>query len=486
MIQAELVTLLHRLVDLPQETEWAEFKHNDGHPEEIGEYISALSNSAALHQQERAYLVWGVENSTHQVLGTEFKPRSNSSKVGNEDLECWLSRLLFPRLDFRIHEFQFDEKSVVIFEIPSATHTPVRFKETEFIRVGSYKKKIKEYPEKERTLWQRFQQHTFESRIAASDLQVEKVLTLIDYPAFFEMFGQIIPENRSAIVERLVKEKAIVEQNGTYGITNLGAILYARDLQDFEGLSRKAIRVIFYKGSDRRDAIKEFVSVKGYATGFEELVTYVGDQLPRNEEIGKALRRAVQMYPSLAIRELVANALIHQDFTITGTSSKIEIFSDRIEITNPGKPLIDTLRFIDEPPISRNETLASVMRRLNICEERGSGIDKVIFEVELYQLPAPDFQVTSNHTKAILYAPKPLTGMDRTDRIRACYQHACLCWVSNRKMTNASLRERFGITDKNYPVASKIIAETLKTTLIKPYDSDNTSKKHASYIPFWA
>ncbi|MBD1855520.1 MULTISPECIES: ATP-binding protein [Leptolyngbya] len=486
MTETELTTLLHRLLQLPQETEWVEFKHNDGNSEEIGEYLSALSNSAALHQQERAYLVWGVENSTHQVLGTSFKPRSNSSKVGNEDLECWLSRLLFPRLDFRIHEFQVDEKPVVIFEVPSATHTPVRFKETEFIRVGSYKKKIKEYPEKERNLWQRFQHHTFEKRIAMSGLQIEEVLSLIDYPEFFKMFGQIIPENRSAITERLIKEKVIVEQNGDYSITNLGAILYARDIQAFEGLSRKAVRVILYKGSDRSNGIKEFVSTKGYAIGFEALVTYVGDQLPRNEEIGRALRRNVQMYPSLAIRELVANALIHQDFTITGTSSTIEIFSDRIEITNPGIPLIDTLRFIDEPPISRNETLASVMRRLNICEERGSGIDKVIFQVEIYQLPPPDFQVTSNHTKAILYAPQSLTGMDRTDRIRACYQHACLCWVSNKKMTNTSLRERFGISDKNYPVASKIISETLKANRIKPYDSGNTSRKHASYIPFWA
>lgn len=117
------------------------------------------------------------------------------------------------------------------------------------------------------------------------------------------------------------------------------------------------------------------------------------------------------MYPPLAIRELVANALIHQDFNLTGTGPMIEIFSDRIEITNPGVPLIDTLRFIDEPPISRNEILASLMRRLNICEERGSGIDKVIFQVEMFQLPAPDFQVTSNHTKAILYAPKDLAGM---------------------------------------------------------------------------
>lgn len=486
MTDTDLVKLLHCLLNLPHETEWVEFKHNNCNPEEIGEYLSALSNSAALHQQDRAYLVWGVEDSTHQVVGTEFKPRSSSSKIGNQELEGWLSRLLFPRVDFRIHEFQNNGSSVVIFEIPSASHTPVRFRETEFIRVGSHKTKLKEYPEKERSLWQQFQKQPFEKGIAAPGLQIDEVLSLIDYPALFQMFGQLIPENRAAITERLVKENVIVRQDEAYYITNLGAILYARNLQDFELLSRKVIRVIFYKDNDRLDAIKEFVSTKGYAIGFEELVTYIGDQLPRNEEIGRALRRDVQMYPSLAIRELVANALIHQDFTMTGTSSTIEIFSDRIEITNPGKPLIDTLRFIDEPPISRNETLASVMRRLNICEERGSGIDKVIFQVELYQLPAPDFQVTPNHTKAILYAQKSLNAMDRNDRIRACYQHACLRWVSNKKMTNASLRGRFGIDDKNYPVASKIIAETLKTNLIKPYDPDNTSKKHASYIPFWA
>ncbi len=215
------------------------------------------------------------------------------------------------------------------------------------------------------------------------------------------------------------------------------------------------------------------------------LLSYINDQLPRNEEIGKALRREVRMYPELAIRELVANALIHQDFTLTGTGPMVEIFPDRIEITNPGIPLIDTLRFIDEPPRSRNEALAALMRRMNICEERGSGIDKVIFQVELFQLPAPDFQVTSNHTKVVLYAPKKLAEMNQGDRTRACYQHACLRWVSDKSMTNTSVRQRFGIDERNYPMASRIIAETLKAGLIKPADPGSKSKRLARYVPFW-
>ena len=125
------------------------------------------------------------------------------------------------------------------------------------------------------------------------------------------------------------------------------------------------------------------------------------------------------MYPELAVRELVANALIHQDFTITGAGPTVEIFADRMEITNPGRPLIDPLRFIDEPPRSRNEALASVMRRANICEERGSGIDKVISLVEAFQLPAPDFRVTDRSTIAVLLGPRDFSEMDRGDRIRA-------------------------------------------------------------------
>jgi predicted HTH transcriptional regulator len=110
----------------------------------------------------------------------------------------------------------------------------------------------------------------------------------------------------------------------------------------------------------------------------------------------------------------------------------------------------------------------------------------VIFSVELYQLPAPDFIITGDHTKAILYARKDFAKMDKNDRIRACYQHACLRYVSNQQMNNESLRNRMGIEDKNYPMASRIINDSIEAELIKPYDPENKSRKHAKYIPFWA
>lgn len=207
--------------------------------------------------------------------------------------------------------------------------------------------------------------------------------------------------------------------------------------------------------------------------------------LPSNEIIGQALRKDVPMFPDLAIRELVANAIIHQDLHASGTGPMVEIFSDRMEITNPGTPLVQAHRFLDSPPKSRNESLASFMRRVGICEERGSGIDKVVFETEYYQLPAPLFEVTDEHLRVVLFSHKELKDMDKDDRIRACYQHACLRYVNRKPMTNATLRERFGIDDKNSAIASRIIKEALTAKSIKCYDSTVGSRAR-KYLPEWA
>jgi predicted HTH transcriptional regulator len=266
----------------------------------------------------------------------------------------------------------------------------------------------------------------------------------------------------------------------------VGGVLFAHQLRAFDRLARKALRVIVYRGDSRVETLKEQPGNKGYAVGFEGAVSYINDQLPQNEQVEQALRRQVTMYPEIAVRELVANALIHQDFSVTGAGPVVEIFSDRLEISNPGVPLIDTLRFIDEPPRSRNETLAALMRRMNICEERGSGIDKVIFAVEGYQLPAPDFRVAGTSTVAVLYGPRDFSQMDRQERIRACYQHACLLYVSGKRMTNATLRKRLGIDDANYSQASRIIGDTMKAELVMPHGGALGSKKYASYVPFWA
>lgn len=265
----------------------------------------------------------------------------------------------------------------------------------------------------------------------------------------------------------------------------MGGILYAKDLNLFPALKRKAVRVIFYSDDSRINAKKEQEGGRGYAVGFTGLIDYIYDQLPANELIEGALRVDQKMFPKVALREFIANALIHQDFSVTGTGPMIEVFASRMEITNPGSPLVDTGRFIDHAPRSRNESLASLMRQMNICEERGSGVDRALSAIEVAQLPAPEFQGESGFTRVILFAYREFKDMSRVDRVRACYQHCCLRWACKDFMSNASLRQRFNIGDSNYPMVSRVIKEALDAKLIKPADPENRSKRDRRYIPAW-
>jgi len=479
-----LAGLVRELCKLSVETEWVEFKKNRAEPNEIGEYLSVLANSAALCGKMHAYLVWGVENDTHELVGTNFVP--HALKVGNEGLENWLLRLLSPRIHFRFYSVEVDGHPLVLLEIGQAFLHPVRFRGQEFIRVGSYKKKLRDFPEKERELWRIFDKTSFEVMIAASDQTSDNVLELLDYPAYFELLGHSLPDSKEGILESLKTDKIISPcESGNWNITNMGATLFAKRLEDFRTLKRKAMRVIQYPGNNRVETIKERVGVKGYANGFEGLIGYVNGLLPSNEVIEQALRKTVPMYPELAVRELIANALIHQDFFVTGAGPMVEIFDDRIEISNPGVPLVETQRFVDTPPKSRNETLASLMRRTGICEERGSGWDKVVFQTELYQLPAPLPEAGEGHTCVVMFTPRPLSKMDKVDRVRAVYLHASLRYVNREQLTNASLRERFGIQPKNSATASRLIKEAVESGAIVPYDPD-AAPKFMRYVPIWA
>ena len=481
-MEQRLSILLKKLVSLPKENEWVEFKQNFHGEDEIGERISAIANSACIDNKAYGYLVYGVDDKTHEIIGTTFKP--SQKMVGNNELENWLIQNLTPHIDFRIYEFQCDGKDIAIFEIPAAENEPVDYKKVPYIRVGSITRKLSEFPNKERKIWNNVK-YNFETAIALGGCSAADVIKLIDTQAYFDMMELPYPTSQDGVIERLIMDGLIVDKEDGISITNLGGILFAKNLHDFKNLERKIVRVVQYKGNNKIETILDEEFPQGYAVGFASLVKFINDLLPKNEVIGEALRRDVRMYPQLAIRELVANSIIHQDFKISGTSTIIEIYNDRIEFSNAGAPLIDTIRFIDEYR-SRNEKMASLMRRLKICEEKGSGIDKVIFQCEFYQLPAPYFVSNEVHTKVILYAHKQLREMDRNDKIRAVYQHASLKWVSNDYMTNQTLRERFSIDDKNYSMASRLIKDALIAGVIKEADTDSKSKKYAKYLPYWA
>lgn len=478
--------LLHKLIALPKETEWLEFKAKHCSPEDLGDYFSAISNSARLYDQPRGYLIFGITDDDHDVVGTEFDPH-NTKGSGAEDLIPWYSRLLNPKIDIDIQSANVDGKKVVVFIISAAIHNPTAFHGREKIRIEQTTHSLKDYPEKERRLWAKLNTYPFEFNYASEGLDSTDALALLGVESYFDLLQHPMPDTKSEIVEILTKDRVLEHLPSGMAITNLGALLFAKDLSRFPQLTRKAPRVIRYDGITRKDALREQVGTKGYAVGFEALLTYIKNQLPHREVIGEGLRTDAEFMPAVAIREFVANALIHQDFTMSGTAPMIEIFNDRVEITNPGRPLVDTDRFIDHPPRSRNEGLSGMMHRLRICEERGSGIDRALLEIEAQKLPAPKFEAGDDFCRIYLYADRPYAALDTATRIRACYQHACIQhFVHGVPMSNASLRERLGIEEANYATVSRLIKETLHAGLIKVHDPLSQSTKHRKYLPHWA
>jgi ATP-dependent DNA helicase RecG len=249
-------------------------------------------------------------------------------------------------------------------------------------------------------------------------------------------------------------------------------------------LSRKAVRFVVYNSKDRTTAVvNRLEGARGYAVGFEGVVKRINDLVPKTEHIGAALREDIPLFPIVAVRENVANALIHQDFTVTGAGPLVELFSDRLEISNPGAPLVTPDRMIDLPPRSRNEALAALMRRMGVCEEVGTGIDKVVASCELRGLPAPLFRAADGSTQIVLYGPRSFGDMTRDERVRACYFHAVLKFLNGERMKNASLCQRLGIAPKNAAQATLVINKTLEAGLIKAADPD---RPRGGYAPFWA
>lgn len=308
---------------------------------------------------------------------------------------------------------------------------------------------------------------------------------MLDTQTFFELLNLPYPGAREGVIDRLVQERLLDETGGRFAVRRLGALLLAKRLEDFPDLARKAPRVVVFSGASKTETRLDQTGTKGYAVGFQNLIRFVIAQLPQNEVIEDALRKEVKLVPEVSIRELVANALIHQDFTMSGASVMVEIYSNRVEISSPGEPIVPIERFIDGYQ-SRNERLANLMRRMGVCEEKSSGIDRVVHAAEVYQLPAPDFRAGLRRTSVTIYGPRSFEGMDRVDRVRACYQHCALRWVMRERMTNESLRQRFNLPEAKRAITSQVIAATIESGLIKADEKVGGSRKYARYLPFWA
>ncbi len=429
------------------------------------------------------------EGGGHLILGiTDKRPRKVVGTQAFSTPEA-LNKIkvhIINKLKLRVEteEIQHPDGRILVFIIPTRpTGQAIALDGAYLMRCGE--DLVPMTPDRLKSIFAEDRQDWF-CEPARTEASPDDVIALLDTQTYFELLNLPYPTNREAVLERLQSENLIQPTTQGWIITNLAAILLAKKLDAFSpALGRKAPRIVIYDGFNKLHTRDDKINNQGYAIGFENLVDFVYSAAPKNRFIEEVVREEVKMFPKQALRELIANALIHQDFLTTGTSVMIEMYNDRIEISNPGIPPIKVERFIDEYR-SRNEQLANLMRRFGICEEKGSGIDKVIEAAEFFQLPAPDFRVGEIRTTAVLFAHQNFDDMSKSDRIRACYQHCCLLYVSNQRMSNQTLRDRFRLDESKNVIVSQIIGATKEALLIKADDSASKSTRYARYIPFWA
>ena len=472
-LQASLSPVPHELNEL----DW-KLKLSDDN-ERLTHHLSAFAN-----QREGGYFAFGVDPDGQSVGVSSEQTKAIVGRLGNIARDG-----LEPpqRIDHMVETI--DGVAILLVHVFESTQKPVHIRgqgiEQSYIRSGGQTRKMSRQEIAQAVLASRQMRY---EELEALTCQESDVLALLDCERLLQLLGVPAAQTPAAILEELVNQKVVYRHNGHYSITNLGAIAAARDFTKFPGKERFPVRVIKYRGGSRIETEVEREFVQGYGVAFQELIRYIMGQLPTSEVIQDALRRNVPVYPEITVRELVANALVHRNFSLTGSNPMVEIFVDRMEIANPGGllPSVKIDRLIGAAPESRNELFAALMRRMGICEERGSGIVKALFAVEVFGLPPVKFAEETNVFRAVLYSPKRFAQMLPEERLNACYQHCCLRYVSGEPMTNASLRKRMGLKDAQYALAWRVIDAAIERQRIKPRGSGKQSRRYAAYVPFWA
>ena len=470
-------TLTDSLKPVPTELNELDWKSGlSTKTERLAQHVSAFANLKG-----GGFLVFGVNNdgSLYSIAKQEAdKIVLTLGNIARNSLEQAIN------IEHVIIDYQ--GYSLLLIYIPEASNKPVYLRGANvldcFCRSAGQTVKMSKFQIRQMMVFS--EKNKLDEQIAKDDLTADEVLINLNYKKFYELIEKNLPSNVETIMNTLREYGFCGNTGDKWHISNLGAILFANDLIDFPPLRGKSVVLRKYIGTHNRELEFEHKESTGYAIALEKLT----DIVMKHTQIGEirdVVRTNLYIYPKVAIREFIANALIHQDLFISGMSITIEIFTDRMSITNPGASLNDIDRLIDLPPISRNEDLADTMLLLRLCEKRGSGVDKAIEAMEKQQLPAVKFSHGENHTRVIMYPKKELSAMTKEEKIMTCYQHTCLLFEENKALNNQSLRERLGIDRNSSFIASRIIADTLEKGFIKISDESIGSRKYATYIPHY-
>ncbi len=400
MTEAEFQAKLDELRALPDETEWVEFKQNDrGDPMylEVGEYLSALANSCAILRRDRGFIVWGVEDKTHNLIGTDFRPR-RAKYSRSQELENWLTYNLDPQVPFWIHEHDLDGKHYVLFEVAAATHVPVAFKGERYVRVGSSKTKLRERPEKERLLWDCLRpagRQDWSAQVVAS-------ATLADLDPAAITFARAQFKNKFPALaaecdpwdDATFLNKAKVCVNGQ--VTRAALILLGRN--ESEHYLSPAVARITWVLKDAAGVEKDYQHFgPPFLLAVDQVFARVRNLTYRHLSDATLFPTEVTQYDPWVIREALHNCIAHEDYTQGGKITVVEK-DDELLFSSLGDFLPGTVEAVirrDGPPeFYRNRFLTEAMFNLNMIDTIGSGVRRMFRRQQERHFPMPDYDLT--------------------------------------------------------------------------------------------
>ncbi len=410
-----VLNLLDELRAQPHETEWLEFKGSYYDPEELGQYLSALANSAAVHDREKGYLVFGVDDATHQVVGTTFSPKTK--KIGNQPLEMWLNQMLSPRPHSVIHEFEVTGRKTVLFEIAAARNIPVAFKHVRYVRVGSSKTLLREHPDKERIIFNRFGENDWSAEVCP-----KATINDLDPKAIMEARRRFAEKHKSDpdLLEDL-EDWDDATFLGKCGATLDGRITRAALLllgrPEAAHYLRPAVARITWILKDATDVEIDYAHFDPpFLLRVDTIFAKVRNLTHRYLPDGTLFPVEVTQYAPWVMREALHNCIAHQDYRLQERIVVVER-PDELVFANAGVFLPGSVEEVIErdAPWRRyqNPALADLMVNLGMIDTIGSGIKRMFRKQRERNFPLPDYDLARS-TEVLVRLPGQILDANYT------------------------------------------------------------------------
>lgn len=371
--------LLEELCAFDYEKEWFEFKENWFEADELGKYISALANVAALENQEYAYFIWGISDTEHQAVGTDFDPDMNYKK---EPLKHFLARQLYPENDFSFFVERCNDKKVVILQIPSASKIPLSWKGQRYIRIGSSKELLSKFPEKEIKLFRALNSY---------GSTIENIPSEYQNLSFNQLLVYYVAKGIQLREENFRENLGLLTKDGQY---NIMAQLLSDD-------SHISIRVATFLGRTKADpmyTVREF-GRKCLLLSVDDILRYADIlNIPQADESQRVVdRKEVPLFDADAFREALINAFVHNDWSNL-LEPMFTIYSDRIVIYSRGNLARGQSieGFFQGKSVPVNKKLSDIFLQLHISERTGRGVPRIIdsYGKEAFEFLSDGIEVT--------------------------------------------------------------------------------------------